>query len=107
MLTPAISASSTSLPDVIIENAFSTHVIGPPFLWSLPFAEAMTAGVTVFLVMTVGDWPNAGPVAAAARPAVLAATNFRREILSDMALTPYGSGLRTGSVIVDYELCCE
>jgi len=32
MLTPAISASSTSAPPVIIENAFSTQVCAPPFL---------------------------------------------------------------------------
>ena len=44
MLTPAIRASSTSAPCVIIVNAFCTHVMSPPFLNLLPLAEAITTG---------------------------------------------------------------
>ena len=47
MLTPAISASSTSEPCVIIVNAFCTQVTSPPFLKPLPLAdEEMTTGLT-------------------------------------------------------------
>ena len=46
MFTPAIRASRTSLPSVIIANARSTHVCGPPFLCSCPLADEMTTGRT-------------------------------------------------------------
>src|SRR5579862_9841376 len=90
MLTPATSASSTSAPAVIIENAFSTHVIVPPFLYRCPLAEEMTVGLTLFFVIAVGAWPKAG-VAAAASPAVLVTTKSRREILSGMGRGSYSS----------------
>src|SRR4029079_1667283 len=101
MLTPAISASRTSAPCIIRANAVSTQVLSPPFLYLWPLPDAMTTGLGRFCVIMVGDAPNAG-LAAAAKPAVLVTTNSRREIPSDMAGTPYGSGLRTGSEIVDY-----
>src|SRR3954466_11233559 len=81
MFTPAISASSTSDPPVIIWNAFSTQVCGPPFLNLLPLLEAITTGFTLFPVITLGAWPNnvLGPAAAAAAAAaVVVWTNSRR-----------------------------
>ena len=41
MLTPSISASSTSLPAIIRLYAFSTQVCEPPFLNQFPFADAI------------------------------------------------------------------
>src|SRR5438128_10021680 len=80
MFTPAIRASSTSEPPVIIENAFSTPVCVPPFLNLLPFDDAITTGLTLFGVITVGAWPNSGLDAdAAATPAaVVVFTKSRR-----------------------------
>src|SRR4029079_5660638 len=80
MLTPAISASSTSDPAVIIWNAFSTQVCGPPFLNVLPLLDEMTTGFTLFGVITGGAWPNSvfGTAAAAAAAAVVVWTNSRR-----------------------------
>src|SRR5687767_5931243 len=89
-----MSASSTSAPCIIVANAVSTQVLLPPFLYLCPLPDAMTTGLGRFCVRTAGacpeldeECPNAG-VAAAARPAVLVATNSRREILSDMAVAP-------------------
>src|SRR5688500_1314219 len=46
MLTPAMQASSTSAPpEVIRRKARWTHVSSPPFLKTLPFEEATTAGL--------------------------------------------------------------
>ena len=48
-----------------MENAFSTQVCDPPFLNRLPFAEAMTTGLTLS-VITAGACPEIGfPDAAA------------------------------------------
>ncbi len=69
MLTPAMSESSTSDPFVIIENAFSTHVMVPPFLKTLPFSEAMTIGLAVFGPITAGPPPKAVLVEGSASPA--------------------------------------
>ena len=88
MLTPAITASSTSAPRVISANAVSMQVLSPPFLKLWPLPEAITTGLTRFLVIIVGACPKAGPAAAAASPAVLVTTNSRREIPSDMDRTP-------------------
>src|SRR6266568_9191108 len=88
MLTPATTASSTSLPDVIIENAFSMHVIEPAFLNRWPLPEETTTGFTLFFVCIVGACPKAGAAAAAAIPAVLVTTNSRREILSGISGAP-------------------
>src|SRR5262245_28433674 len=96
MFTPAMSASRTSVPDVISENAFCTAVTSPPFLNLLPLAEAITTGFTLFFVIIVGLgvglgvgpgvvlWPSAGAAAAAATPAVVVTTNSRREIFWDI-----------------------
>src|SRR5438876_10167886 len=77
MLTPAISASRTSVPsDVIIANAFSTPVIVPPFLNRLPFADETTTGFAGPRMMTVGPCART----AAAAPTVVT-TKVRRVIL--------------------------
>src|SRR6516164_11583181 len=55
----------------------------------------MTVGFTLFFVITVDAWPNAGAAAAAAIPAVLVTTNSRREILSGMARS-YSSAFAVG-----------
>src|SRR5438128_1045269 len=54
ILTPAMTESSTSAPDVIISNAFCTHVRLPPFLNRFPFAEEMTTGLTSAGIRIVG-----------------------------------------------------
>ena len=70
MLTPAIRASSTSAPPVIIANAVSTQVLLPPFLNLLPLFEETTTGLTLFGVIIVGAWPKRVlGIAAAAAPA--------------------------------------
>ena len=45
MFTPAMSASSTSAPSVIIVQALWTQVISPPFLNLFPFADEITTGL--------------------------------------------------------------
>src|SRR5207245_2893873 len=70
----AMSASSTSLPCVSSEYAFSTQVASPPFLNRLPFEEEMTTGLAGLRRITVG--PCATAVAAIA--AAPLATNERR-----------------------------
>src|SRR5207342_1556636 len=80
MLTPAMRASSTSAPPVIIEKAVSTQVLVPPFLYLLPLLAETTIGLTLFGVIMVGAWPKrvAGTDAAAAAAAVVVWTNWRR-----------------------------
>src|SRR5262249_20947714 len=80
MLTPAISASRTSEPPVIIEKAFSTQVWVPPFLNLLPLLDATTTGFALFGVIIVGAWPNSvfGIAAAATAPAAACHTKSRR-----------------------------
>src|SRR3954464_15779919 len=80
MLTPAMRASRTSAPPVIIANAVSTQVLDPPFLNLWPLLEATTTGLTLFGVITVGDWRNRvlGIAAAAAPAAAVVWTNWRR-----------------------------
>src|SRR5436189_5712260 len=69
MLTPAIRASRTSAPPVIIWNAFATQVWLPPFVNLLPLADEMTTGLTLFGVMTVGACPKRDFGVAATTPA--------------------------------------
>src|SRR5262245_55791646 len=80
MLTPAMRASSTSDPDVIMPNAVSTQVFVPPFLYRLPLFDATTTGLTLLGVMTVGACAKSGfAAAAAATPAAAEVwTNSRR-----------------------------
>ena len=88
MLTPAMSASSTSAPPVIRPNAFSTPVTSPPFLNRLPLFDETTTGLTASGPSSAGAWPARGacgrrgrPVladAAAATTAALDRTNSRR-----------------------------
>src|SRR5258706_10546671 len=87
MLTPAMRASSTSAPPVIIANAVSTQVLPPPFLYLLPLLADTTIGLTLFGVITTGPCPElvercpkrvAGTDAAAAAAAVVVRTNWRR-----------------------------
>ena len=61
MLTPSISASSTSEPCVIRVKAFSTHVTVPPFLNQLPLAEEMTTGWRRLWSGPPGALPEQGP----------------------------------------------
>src|SRR5262245_37804765 len=69
MFTPAIRASSTSLPPVRRLNASSTQVELPPSLYRLPLLEAITTGFA-WRAEIAGAWPNATSwVAPSAAPA--------------------------------------
>src|SRR3990172_9392103 len=79
MLTPAISASSTSSPRAIRSKASATQVRGPPFRYWFPLADATTTGFTLLGVRTVGPWALAGEAPAASTPAAAPAfTNSLR-----------------------------
>jgi hypothetical protein len=79
MFTPAMRASRTSLPSVIMAKAFSTQVTVPPFLNRWPLPEAMTTGFAGPRVMMVGPcWAIARPRAGTP---TLTATKLRRVIL--------------------------
>src|SRR5207253_8923186 len=54
MFTPAMTASSTSSPCVIIEKALCTQVRLPPFLNLFPLADEMTKGLTAAGISIVG-----------------------------------------------------
>src|SRR5215204_3291464 len=69
MFTPAIRASKTSAPSVIIVNAFCTAVTVPPFLNRLPFAEETTSGLTALWLRIMGKPVTSDLVAAMASPA--------------------------------------
>src|SRR5215208_6393968 len=58
MLTPAMRASRTSEPPVIIAKAVSTQVLLPPFLNLLPLFEETTTGLTLLGVIIVGACPK-------------------------------------------------
>src|SRR5262245_59712601 len=80
MLTPSMSASSTSPPCIICVCAFSTHVTAPPFLNQLPLADAMTTGLAALLPTTAAACPKIRREEAAARPATAPVrTKSRRE----------------------------
>src|SRR3954467_453583 len=87
MLTPAISASRTSAPPVIIANAVSTHVLLPPFLNLLPLLDETTTGFAP-PVFTAGACPKS--VVGIAAAAAVVWTNWRRLIL---VTVPPGSDL--------------
>ena len=60
-------------------KASSTAVRGPPFLYLLPLAEAITIAFTAPGTSSVGPWPKAGGAPAATTPAAAPAlTNSRR-----------------------------
>src|SRR5207247_1992424 len=105
MLTPAIRASRTSEPPVIISNARATHVRLPPFVNLLPFADEMTTGLTLFGVITVGAWPNSDLGVAAATPATPAVvrTKSRRFSFFMMASStgPRRSNAETAEIAED------
>src|SRR4051812_1386122 len=98
MFTPAMRASRTSEPPVIISNALTTQVWPLSFLDRFPFDAATTTGLTLFGVIIVGAWPgpdagcaNSGLAAAAAATpaAVVVRTNSRRfSFLLIMPLLP-------------------
>src|SRR5688572_28806500 len=75
--TPAMTASSTSVPFVIIWNATATPVDGPPFLKRLPFADATTTGRLAVCSAGACAKSSAAPAATAAAEAP-EATNSRR-----------------------------
>src|SRR6185503_6891424 len=53
----------------IIVNAFITAVTSPPFLNRLPFADAMTSGLTAFCSRIIGKPETSVLVAANVKPA--------------------------------------
>src|SRR5512141_2724770 len=82
MFTPATTASRTSEPLVIIENAFSTAVCVPPFLYRLPLPDEITTGFTAERLRIVGASARRPAGSDAPRPAVAPVmTNFLRLII--------------------------
>src|SRR6476659_2101990 len=94
MLTPAIRASRTSLPAVIIAKAVSTQVLVPPFLKRCPLAEEITTGLTRLGVIIVGVWAEVRTWAAARPAAVPVSTNSRRLILRAIVISGFESNGR-------------
>src|SRR5438445_4573193 len=84
MLTPAISASSTSPPRVMRPKASSTQVRGPPLRYLCPLADEITTGLTD--VITAGACEKADAAPAATTPAAPEATNSRRLTLCAITL---------------------
>src|SRR5260370_2642855 len=102
MLTPAMSASSTSSPRVRRRNASSTQVRGPPFLNWLPFSELITTGWVLLRTITVGAWPRSGPAPVAATVAAPIFTNSRRlESFMRVAPRPLVRSLESASTGAD------
>jgi hypothetical protein len=86
MVTPAMRASRTSLPAVIIEKAVSTQVFVPPFLKRWPLAEEITTGLARLGVIIVGVWAEAR-TRATRLAAVPVNTNSRRLILRAIGIS--------------------
>src|SRR5262245_46044070 len=99
MLTPAISASSTSSPRVMRSKASCTHVFRPPFLYWFPLAEATTTGRDVLPVDTAGAWAVAGPAASTPPAAALVLTKSRRVTLGLIASPAPGGAQQTAGSI--------
>src|ERR1041385_9447847 len=98
MLTPAMTASRTSAPSVIIVKALCTAVIEPPFLNLFPFADEITKGLTEPCLRIIGK-PVTFWVVAMARPATaLLRMKSRRFIFLLMVLL-----LR--EMVFDFEYC--
>src|SRR5687768_14738869 len=91
MLTPAMSASSTSEPLVIIVNAFCTAVIVPPFLNRLPLADEITRGLTVLCVRITGKPVACLLVAAMVRPAAAPVRMKSRRLIFLLMASHYRS----------------
>src|SRR3954452_2712316 len=82
-----MSESSTSAPCVIIVHALCTHVMSPPFLNLLPFADEMTTGFTDLFVMMFGDdWARRLRAAVAARPAPTVVRTKSRRFIRQLRL---------------------
>src|SRR5215510_4129677 len=81
MLTPAITASRTSAPLVIMVKALCTAVMLPPFLNRLPLAEEITKGLTALCLRIIGK-PLTSPfgVASASPATALVRMKSRRLI---------------------------
>src|SRR5438270_9972240 len=98
MFTPAINASSTSVPCVIRVKAFCTQVMSPPFLNLLPLADAITTGLIDFEFMIVGDCAkNARGATATVKPATALERTKRRLFISDQT-TPEGAVTTSSSL---------
>src|SRR6266508_1805644 len=69
MFTPAITASSTTAPCVIIVNAFCTAVTFPLCLNLFPFAEEITIGLAGLCTRMFGNWSTDDLVPASVSPA--------------------------------------
>src|ERR1044071_6993639 len=92
MLTPAITASSTSEPPVIIVNAFCTPVTVPPFLKRLPLADEITSGLTALCVRIVGKPQAWFLLAARVSPATALVRMKSRRLIFFVMAAHYRSG---------------
>src|SRR5262245_31254958 len=102
MLTPAMTASSTSEPPVIIVNAFCTAVTLPSCLTRLPLAEEMTSGLTALCWRIIGKAVTS-LAAASVKPATALLRMKSRRLIFFVMVGPnsircrtvdqYGSGL--------------
>src|SRR5919198_855025 len=96
MVTPAITASSTSSPRVIRRKASSTAVRGPPLRYSYPLAEATTTGRVARRVSTVGPCSEGAGAPAAQSPA--APVRMTKPLrLIGLIRSPLPSGVLRGS----------
>src|SRR5437899_3204291 len=101
MFTPAITASSTSAPAVIILNALATQVSPSSSLDLLPFADETTTGLVARFVKIRGASPAAaksvgatGTSLATSAPTPAAATNSLRLTLFFIRLLLLDSWIR-------------
>src|SRR5256714_12440137 len=92
MLTPAMSASSTSAPAVIRRKAFCTHVSSPPFLKWLPLADETTAGLTPCRI-TAGGRPQSFFFPGSARPAAAPARQESAPVVFFFIFLPHPSSV--------------
>src|SRR5205085_10115987 len=88
MLTPAMSASSTSAPAVIRRKAFCTHVSLPPFLKWLPLADETTAGLTPCMI-SAGARPKSLSFAVSARPTAAPPRRKSRRLIFSLICLPH------------------
>src|SRR5262245_45393883 len=81
MLTPAMSASRTSVPAVINWNALATHVNPSASFDLFPFRDATTSGFGPRWLGNVGDWASVATAGLNNVPTPDTATNVLRLIL--------------------------